>query len=385
MNFLKSFNVPVAVLVVAGSFHAAAIAQAAPATAAPVDPIVEELKRRLNVLEAEKATIEAEVDRNKARLELLQQQFPVITGGNSGSIKFEASKGAYAIGAWEMVFQRMAEGASELCKSLNDTFKSANLKEVILVSEDDLQLPAAYIIVSGEQKRLQLELDAILVIKVDKPSVEPPPVVASIPAIGAIFNSAVSIAKLFRTDITLHPEATTVNVTSVKDEIAKCLSTRQIIVNYPALFARHALLSSSGSEFLVQLQKLSADRRSAESKVLQMPSASRPANALPLFAQVDKFMGDLVGASAVSAEVPLLSVVRGEAIQLGLANNTSMLMVGIPQQGGLSMITSNVWRSDRLFVGGGMIISYRLSNKGSILASGTIAKVDPKMKRVTLD
>lgn len=385
MNFLKCISVPVTVLVAAGVFHTAAIAQAAPAAAAPVDPIVEELKRRLAVLEAEKATIAGEVERNKARLDLFQQQFPVITGGNSGAIKFDTSKGAYAIGAWEMVFQRMAEGASELCQSLDGTFKGANLKEVVLVSEDDLQLPAAYILVSGEQKRLQFELDALLGTEVVKPSIGPAPAVAPIAAVGAILNSAVSIAKFFRTDITLYPEATTVNVASVKDEVAKCLSARQIAVNYPALSSRHALLSSSGSEFLLQLQKLSVDRQRAESKVLQMSPASRPASASPLFAQVDKFIGDLLGASAAPAEAPLLSVVRGEAIQLGLANNVPMLMVGIPQQGGLSMITSSVWRSDRLFVGGGMIISYRLSNKGTILASGSIAKVDPKMKRVTLD
>jgi hypothetical protein len=333
------------------------------------------------------ARIEAEIENNTKALQLLQQQFPVITGGKQGDIRFGDGKGAYAIGAWESVYQRMVEAASDVCARLDGLYRDAALQNgVVLASEDDLQLPAAYILVTSERQRLQGELDAILRIEQPPPSPSVGPSGAAFPiaAAGALINSAVSVSKLFRTDRTLYPEAVTVSLSALKDEVAMCLADRRIGVVYPALATRHTLLGSGDSPFLDSLRKLAGDRQRVELRLAQLPAASKPTAAATLLAQVDKFIADLV-ATPSQGEAPLASVIRGESIQKGLEQNRPLLVVSVPQQGGLSMVTSSIWRSDRLYVGGGMIVAYSLSTRGRIIASGTVSKVDPRMKRVVLD
>jgi hypothetical protein len=348
------------------------------------DPVVDELKKST-------ARLEAQIENNTKSLDLLKQQVPTLEGGKEG----EASKGAYAIGAWEKVFERMTDAANVLCTKLDVAGKGENIKDgVIVVSEEDIQLPAVYTLVSAEQKRLRKELNNLLQ-KLPQASTGPavgpsgaaaPPVAA----LGVIASSAISIAKLFRTDRTLYAEATTISTTALKDEIVKCLSTRKALdpnfsVDYPALSSQHTLLSSSDSHFLTEIQTLATDRQSADLALMQMAKAARPAGATDLFGQIDKFLTDLMSTSATQSEPPLVSTVRGEAVHRGLTANKSLLLLGIPQQGGLSMVTSSVWRSDRLYVGGGIILAYRLSKGGLLLDSGIIPKVDPEMMQVPLE
>ena len=74
----------------------------------------------------------------------------------------------------------------------------------------------------------------------------------------------------------------------------------------------------------------------------------------------------------------------GEAVDGAVKNSQPILLVRIVQQGGNSMVTSNAWREDRLYVGGGAVVAYKLIDKGKLLASGTVRKVDPQFKQVLL-
>lgn len=353
-----------------GAFAGAAFAQA---PAAPPDPVVQALQART-------AQLEAEIQKNEKEIALLAQKLPKIEGGKDGQITFQSGKGAYSIGVWGQVFEQVNTAAHQICEILNDKHKPTIQSGIVLVSDAGLADLHAYPIATAQLRRLERDV-AALQAHLGPPKIGAAPATApALGLLGAALTSGVSIAKLFRTDKALYPDDTTISAEALMDEVTKCLPG--VNVANPAWEARLVTTKENGSKFVDRVTALVSSRNDADLKVSQLAAASRPAEAAPLFAQVDKFVADLFTSDS---EPPLMAIVRGELLTEKLRAGQALLALSIAQQGGFSMISSAWWRADRLYVGGGAIVSYKLSgNENKVVASGVVSRVDPGLKQIPL-
>ena len=337
--------------------------------------------------------LKAEVEYKKQQIELLKLSYPVIEGGKTGTIKFDAGKSAYPIGAWERVYTQMREAANELCQRVGPKMVG---KDVTLVSEDELNAAYIYPVLKTEVGRLNGELNSLeswldgqlnLLENSNKSNTLGfDAKVVSLTGVAAVVSSAISITNLLRSDLTLYQESTNIGVTALKDATFQCLTEKANKAVYPENASRYRLMTESkDGEFIKDVDRLKLERFRLATKIAKLPQKSVPKNAEAVFAQVDKFLADLYSVNTARNELVLLTALRGEIISSHWGKDKSQLLeISIPQQGGISMISSSTWRSDRLYVGGGLIVRYRLSDAEKLVDAGTIEKIDPAFKHVPL-
>jgi hypothetical protein len=111
------------------------------------------------------------------------------------------------------------------------------------------------------------------------------------------------------------------------------------------------------------------------------PDKAKAATAL--LTRIDTFVSDLLAAEGTT-EAPLVSILRGEVLADAFKGNRPVLSLKLVKQGGISMTTSSIWREDRLYVGGGVIVSYRFSENDRLVRAEVIPKVDPNLTRINL-
>jgi len=353
---------------------------------APANPMIDALNAQTALNKAETDLLKSETDQIKEEVNNLKEKFPQLTGGKDGAIRFEQGKGAYSIGAWEKVYRRIDEGSREICAAVASNVKG---KEVLIATNEDLAASHVFAIASAELVRQRNQLQQ-LQRSVDGASVHGSdigPAGAAAPPLAALsvgLSSAISIAKLFRTDRTLYAETVQVGDTFVKEQVLKCLRPAAARIKDPALVARYVLLTGSNSGFLSSLNQMTNEKRRAEFDISKKPAAKTP-EATAVLAQADKFFQELLATPAGASEPPLARILRIEAVSQSIRNDGLLLVVGIAQQGGISMITSSAWHTDRLYVGGGAIVGYQLTRAEELVDSGIVPKVDPSLMHVNLE
>lgn len=102
-----------------------------------------------------------------------------------------------------------------------------------------------------------------------------------------------------------------------------------------------------------------------------------------------KALSTRLAASDATTKVPgLLTVLRGEIVANHVAKpDARTLSIKVASKGGASLKTSSIWRSDRLYASGGLIVSYRLADASStanVLQAGVVS-VESGFARIRLD
>jgi hypothetical protein len=321
------------------------------------------------------AAMQQELAELKAQTELLAAQFPVIEGGKAGTVT-QGSGAMYPLGAWAQVWKRLGAAAQEVCTAV-----APHLEGVTPTLVAPAELPAAlrYHVVAAQLAQLEAQFDALLA-----PPVTPG--AAVLPAVAAVVPSLVSITKLFRTDRTLHDETVTLSNDVLNDLVQACLAGQGRAVHHAGPAATMALVQGR-SALLARLSSLTARSGMLSAKA---DDASRPeeaAQAKALLERYTTFHAELLAVPPGAAEPPLADVLRGEVVAAPPAppHPPALLVVHIVKQGGSSMVTSNLWREDRLYVGGGAIVGWRLIVGGALKHAGLVAKVGPGFERVPLD
>ena len=317
-----------------------------------------------------KDRLEAQTNLLKAETALLQAKIGTIPTGKEGSITVGTV--AYPIGAVERVYERLKPLAKDVCTAVASVQGADGAK--VLVGPADLLAVARYRMVDGE---LQLiEQDA----KKEAKDL-------GLASIGVILGAVESISKLFRSDLAIVSENTSVDPRYLQDLVSACLTGT---VSYPALAAQQALLLPTSSNFFQRVIELVRHRskiKDAHAKAVADKDIAKAAQLDALLGRLDKFVTALVAIpDAQKQHPPLIEVLLGEAVASVV--NTDLppviLVVNLVNQGGLSMLEKRSFFSDRLYVGGGAIATYRITKGDRLLASGMVAQVDPEMKRVYL-
>jgi hypothetical protein len=314
---------------------ATALCTASPAAAQtpapnPNQSLVDEKDR----LAAEKEVLAAQTEKLKAEIALLQARIPVLPVGKDGTISI-GSGSAYAIGAVRKVYESLDRAALTVCTEVKKFDTAAPGRIVLLGSESGLD-SVRFTLVDKELGLIEDELDRLLPAPLA-------PAAVGVAAIGPILSAVVSVTKLFRTDKTLRAETVAVDSGYLEDRVFQCLKTGGLkgALLYPSVTAEQILLAPENSKFVGRLSRLTSRRGGISNAI-----AAKHANA------------------------------KADSVNVS---------VEIAQQGGMSMVTSSIWRSDRLFVGGGVIATYRVTRGRELLSSGVAAEVEPRLQQVNLD
>ena len=321
----------------------------------------------------------------EAQTKLYQAKFPVIAGGKEGTLT-KGEGGLYPLGAWEQVYLRLGQGAEDICAQLTASKAPGKTTKFALVTDADLEQASRFRLVRQEQDAILKEFERVKAIAPPPKPVQGLAAPAFVQAIPAVVGSLVSIAKLFRTDIELHDETVTIATATLQELVYGCLRKVDAFdVQYPAITGLYAVSGGAQTQFLKDIDTIVKERATLPPAIDDDKANPKKAEAAKaLLTRVDKFIGDLYATPTGGARAPITDALLGEAVVAAVQAPVHLLIVAIVQQGGNSMITKSFWRSDRLFVGGGVIVSYKLIGQGQLLSSATIRKVDPEFRRIPL-
>lgn len=328
------------------------------------------------------AELEQQTALLNAQTALLKAKWPVFEGGHEGKLS-KGTSGMYSLGAWSQVYDRFSDAADDVCKAV----KAAPSQQApVLLVEADLDAAMRYRVVAKEQKVILDEINRLASTAVpvaQSSSVEPS--VAPLVAAGAILPSLISLTKLFRTDVALTDEPTTITDRTLADLLyERARETHGLALVYPQLASLLALSGAQTTSFSLDVDRIIEKRGAVQRVIDDSTNTAKSAQATALLARMDKYVADLYATPSGGGRAPIAEALHGEAVDGAVKNSQPILLVRIVQQGGNSMVTSNAWREDRLYVGGGAVVAYKLIDKGKLLASGTVRKVDPQFKQVLL-
>ena len=317
-----------------------------------------------------KDRLEAQTNLLKAETALLQAKIGTLPTGKEGSITL-GTQAAYPIGSLERVYERLKPLAKDVCAAVASVDQAKEAK--VLVGPADLLAVVRYRMVNQELKLIEQDAQALMA--QDRKT--------SVASVGVILGAVESISKLFRSDLTIFSQTTTIDPRYLQDLVSACLEKAA----YPALNAQQALLDPATSAVLTRVTDLVALRpkiRDFHTAAVAAKDTAKATSLESVLTRLDRLVTALVAIPEGQRQPPLVDVVLGEAVANAVGAQAVILTVNLADQGGMSMLEKRSFFSDRLYVGGGAIATYRMTQGGKLLASGMVAQVDPEMKRVYL-
>lgn len=371
------FVVTLGILIMAGASGAEQTGQTT--TASGTDDAVK-------ALNAQRDLVKAQSDLVTAQKGLIDAMFPAFASnfGKSGEVKIDTGEGD-KFHATAKAADALRSAASEVCKAValrvpsetaqTDTAagdgKAPRKKTIALFTDDDRRALAAYRVANGDGLFLKAQLEAVVAKKSGGSVVtEAVPPGLAIFGAGMLLSEIADFTKLFRTDRTLFFSAPDLPEQLLVDLIAAC---PDLAVSFPAAGV-DAAFASGDSEFMKLVDALRA---------LRQKIAANSDNK-DLIDHYEQFMTKLLALD--DAKFPVLfSVLRGEAaMRSATTAEKRILTVRLVTKGGTTMKTSNIWREDRFYASGGVIVSYRYTVSDTLVAADVIA-LDSGFSRLSLD
>ncbi|MDQ0028117.1 hypothetical protein J2X90_005970 [Variovorax paradoxus] len=319
----------------------------------------------------EKALVEAKDALAKARAALARDEFPGFgpNFGKAGTLTVEsAERDKFHVTA------RSADAFAVVAKQLAAIVKASPSPTLVLFTDADRNAIPVYWGESISLNRLAQETDFLLGKDVAAEgaalSTESP---AALLAVGSLLSQVAQFAQLFRTDKSLAYSDSVLQDEFLLDMIALEASEK---VLYPTASLDAQLVFGGASEFATSLQRLLSKRTAlelikaeagakTESKTDTAPSKKDRASAV--LTGLDAMLSRLSTLDPTTKVPGLVTVLRGELAQ-GLLKVAQghVLSVKVAVKGGSSLKTSSIWRSDRLYASGGVVLSYRISDSASL-------------------
>lgn len=189
---------------------------------------------------------------------------------------------------------------------------------------------------------------------------------AGLYAAGLALSQIADFAKLFRTDKSVAFTDALIPDEALLDQVAAGLPADGTY--YPAAEIDGSMASNYNSDYLAMLNAV----LSRHAELVAKGDAAKD-----LLKEVDNLATRLVTQDATTKVPLLLTVLRGElAGKHASLPGVLMLSVKVVSKGGTSLKTSSIWRSDRLYASGGLIVSYRLAdgqNNFRLLKAGIVS------------
>lgn len=309
---------------------------------------IEALNDKKALLEAKEAISKAENSLAKSEFEAFPDNF-----GKKGNLTLSGTDTV-------RVTAKTALAMKQVAKQIANLLKAESGSVVLLTDADRMSIPV-YKVEKDSADRL---LSAARKLLEDGPPVAAES--AELLALGTMLSQFAQFTQLFRTDKT---------VSFVQTTLPDDLLLELISANAPnALYAAADLDGLLAGRFASLVGKTLTDLARARDSLKQIADPKKKEAATALSAQIDEGFKRLMSNNEAAKTLCLLVVLRGELVSgyLDAANGREM-SVRILAQGGTTIKTESIWRSDRYYVSGSIVASYRLI---STAPSGSVMKAD---------
>jgi len=352
---------------------------------------IKQLQDQKALSDAQKDLIKSQADALAAQKDLINAQFPKFSGGKSGEIAFSGSS-VDSFHANLFAYDALSSLACKLAK--NAAF--ADAKRVLLMSNEDLVSVVA-------TRQVQYQIDQLVK---DYKSLLPEDIkfevaITQLPyAVGTALSSIADLGRLFRTDQKISQENISLSDTDLANALIGCdpkkfvlpssLSLSSYFLDAPnasALWNAYKEAGDYRSQVISKLKRARvelatmdasklADKAGDRAKYIQLKTrADRIDSLLERHTSLD---GIVLGVNETTKEPILVRLLRGEAIKNVVANKNEkavLLTASVVLKGGFSVVSQSIWREDKFYSRGGLVISYRAQNPdGSVIASGFMSE-----------
>jgi hypothetical protein len=341
------------------------VAQDAPAN--PNQPKIDEIKNRTALVESELALV-------KAQVALIKESHPLFGDdfGKKGALTIEAAdRDKFHVTA------RSAEAFAAVAKDLADKVRPDKPEDkspvVILVDADRVAFQTYWseqLAIDGLQARIKALLG-------EPPTITPQALGTGLFEVGTLLSQLAQFTQLFRTD-----KSVSFTDSLLPDELLLDLVALQLpqdVVKYPSGEVDRFLSKDFQSRYGKQL----SDVLSKRGRLLAL---GEPAKAV--LDELKELSTRLITPDATTKVPGLVTALRGELVQTHVSlPGARTLSVKVASKGGTSLKTSSIWRSDRLYASGGLIVSYRVADAGpqsKVLKAGVVSS-ESAFVRIPLD
>lgn len=338
----------------------------------------------IDALKDETALLNAKADLAKAKA----AAFPALpegTGKNGALTVETAERDKFHVTA------RAAESYKDAAKKLAAILKGA--EPMALLTDADRNAIVTYKTENAKLVSLTSRMQKFLGPKPIKPES------VDLVGVASLLTQVAQFAKLFRTDKSL-----AFADVSLPDELLLDLLVVELpgSLLYPAAALDAVYAGSLGSMYANGVRDV-VDRRTEVADIAkqQIPepkdakdtkgakakeeALKRKDEAIALLAEIDTLATALVSIDTSTKLPALMFIMRGELAEGYVKTaKAQVLSVRIEAKGGSSLKTSSIWRSDRLYAAGGVVVSYRVTKEADIVKAGVVTS-ETQFVQIPLD
>lgn len=339
----------------------------------------------IDALKDETALLNAKADLAKAQA----AAFPTLpegTGKNGALTVETAERDKFHVTA------RAAESYKNAAKKLAAILKGP--EPMALLTDVDRNAMVTYISERAKLASLTSRMQEFLGPKPFKPESA-----VSLGGIASLLTQVAQFTKLFRTDKSL-----AFTDVSLPDELLLDLLVAELpgSLLYPAAALDAVYADQSRSMYANGVREV-ADRRAEVAAIakreIQEPkdakdtkgakakeeALKRKEEAVALLAEIDKLATALLAIDTNTKVPALMFIMRGELAEGYVTTpKARVLAVRVEAKGGSSLKTSSIWRSDRLYAAGGVVVSYRVTEEAKIVKAGIVTS-ETQFVQIPLD
>jgi hypothetical protein len=332
---------------------------------------IDALTKKKNILQLQSDIAKLEVDKQKNAFPKFDDDF-----GKKGALTIEsAERDKFHVTA------RSAEAFPIVASKLVEIV-AAQPGPVVLLTDLDLAALAVYRAEKSKLDRLYERAQTILGKTPSKPkSLTPEAAGAAIMGVGSLLGEIAQFTQLFRTDKSVSFTESLLPDNLVFDLVAM-KSPSKII--YPTVQMDALIAGRIPSQFADEFSEVVNLGR----EITQLKDKKKEQQATAFIADLDATVIRLASLEVSSKQPILASVLRGELAKDAIdVAKGRILTINVVTKGGTSLKTSSIWRSDRLYASGGLIVTYRLvagDSTPTVIDAGAIVS-ESKFVEVKLD
>lgn len=316
-----------------------------------------------------KDLINAQKDLLAAQKSLIDAMYPVIPNlGKEGTIT-KAATNVDSFHATTQTYTAIQAAASKVCSALE---KNAGSNKVLLISEGDGVAIAQFKIINEQLEDFRDNLSEYGKFKRHAEGLMVAPIIGStLYSLAALGNSITSFSKIFRTDREFSSEDLTVDLLLWESILAsECAKKENGKANLLSASILDAYLIRNESNFLKTFNKV----------IKMKASLENDKSKADIFKDLSPGLSKLI--ELVSNEATLKKLLRSEYLNSHYDSGTLIATTKVIKATGFNMKTSNIWRSDKLYASGSVVVFYSLADKEGKLTDANLIIEETKLQEI---
>lgn len=246
---------------------------------------------------------------------------------------------------------------------------------VVLLTEADRQAFLDYIAEERALDNLEARIQQFLGIQ---GPIQPSAVGMTVFAVGTALAQLAQLTQIFRSDKSLAFTDSLLPDELLLDLVAVKLASVEAAVRYPVVEIDGLMSEKFTSSYVMRVKRILGHHET-------LVKAGEAAKAI--LEELKTFAARLATSDSTTKIPVLITVLRGELVaKHANEKGARVLTIKVVSKGGASLKVSSVWRSERLYASGGLIVTYRLVavTDGKLLDAGVVSR-DSSFERIPLD